>query len=57
VGDTVRVRVPKPQADVTAKDDVEDKNLSGDYLVTAIRHTLATAYSCKMELSKNCMGV
>jgi hypothetical protein len=57
IGDVVRIRVPKPQSDVTAIQDRDDKNLSGEYLVTSIKHTLGTAYSCKMELSRNGMGV
>lgn len=57
VGDIVELDVPKPQADVTQLDDTTDKNLSGDYMITAIKHTLSTLYSCRYELSRNCMGV
>jgi len=57
VGDVVRIKIPKPQSDATSLQDRDDKNLSGEYLVTSIRHTLATSYSCKMELSRNGMGV
>jgi len=57
VGDVVNISVPKPQSDVTVVQDQNDKNLSGEFLVTSIRHTLGTAYSCKMELSRNGMGV
>ena len=57
VGDIVNLKVPKPQSDGSALQDMDDKNLSGQFMVTSIRHTLATAYSCKMELSRNCMGV
>lgn len=57
VGDVVKISVPKPQSDVTTLQDQEDKNLSGEFLITSIRHTLGTAYSCKMELSRNGMGV
>jgi len=57
VGDIVIIRVPKPQSDVTSLDDQDDKNLAGEYMITTIKHTLATSYSCKYELSRNCMGV
>jgi len=57
VGDVVHIKVPKPQSDVAVLDDMDDKNLSGEYLVTSVKHTIATSYSCKLELSRNCMGV
>ena len=57
VGDIVHLDVFKPQSNVTTLSDKYDKNLSGDYMITSIKHTLASAYSCKMELSRNCMGV
>lgn len=57
VGDIADLRVFKPQSDVTTKEDKLDKNLSGQYLITSIKHTLAGSYSCKYELSRNCMGV
>lgn len=57
VGDVILLDVFKPQSDVTATDDKFDKNLSGEYLITSVKHTLASAYSCKFELSRNCMGV
>jgi hypothetical protein len=57
VGDVVHIKVPKPQSDVAVLTDMDDKNLSGEYLVTSVKHTLGTAYSCKLELSRNCMGV
>jgi hypothetical protein len=57
VGDVVHIKIPKPQSDVAVLDDMDDKNLSGEYLVTSVKHTIATSYSCKLELSRNCMGV
>jgi hypothetical protein len=57
VGDIVKIRVPKPQSDVTSLDDQDDKNMSGEYMITTVKHTLSTSYSCKYELSRNCMGV
>jgi hypothetical protein len=57
VGDIVHIDVFKPQSDVTSAVDKYDKNLSGEYMITSVKHTLATAYSCKYELSRNCMGV
>jgi hypothetical protein len=57
VGDVIRLDVFKPQSNTTALTDKYDKNLSGEYLITSIKHTLGTAYSCKFELSRNCMGV
>lgn len=57
VGDIVELEVPKPHGDVAQMDDIVDKNLSGDYMITAIKHTLSTLYSCRYELSRNCMGV
>ena len=57
VGDVVHIKVPKPQSDVAVLTDMDDKNLSGEYLVTSVKHTIGTAYSCKLELSRNCMGV
>jgi hypothetical protein len=57
VGDIVEIDVPKIQSDVTAQQEKKDKNLSGQYMVTNIKHSFAKAYSCKLELSRNCMGV
>jgi len=57
VGDVIKLDVFKPQSDVTAIEDKFDKNLSGEYLITSIKHSLSSAYSCKFELSRNCMGV
>ena len=57
VGDVVQIDVPKPQGDAHQLESQLDKNLSGDYIITAIKHTLSTVYSCRYELSRNCMGV
>lgn len=57
VGDIVKLEVFKPQSNTTAINDKYDKNLSGEFMITSVKHTLATAYSCKYELSRNCMGV
>jgi hypothetical protein len=57
VGDIIDLGVFKPQSDVTALDDKQDKNLSGQYMITSIKHSLAGSYSCKYELSRNGMGV
>lgn len=57
VGDIVKMKVFKPQSDVTVIDDKDDKNMSGEFLVTGIKHSLNKVYSCKLELSRNCMGV
>jgi hypothetical protein len=57
LGDIVHLDVLKPQSDGSAVDDRYDKNLSGQYMITTIKHTLSTAYSCSYELSRNCMGV
>lgn len=53
VGDIVDLYVPKISADAHTHDgDKSDKNLSGRYMVTSVKHMLSTGYSCKMELSK-----
>jgi hypothetical protein len=57
IGDIVDLRVFKPQSDVTTLDDKTDKNLSGQYMITSIKHSLAGSYSAKYELSRNGMGV
>jgi hypothetical protein len=45
VGDIVKMRVFKPQSDVTAIEDKDDKNMSGDYMITAIKHSINKVYS------------
>lgn len=57
VGDVVSIVVPKPQSNVTTLAEKSDSNLSGEYLVTGVKHVLGTAYTCKLELSRNGMGV
>ena len=57
VGQVVSVYTPKISADQAVQEQKADKNFSGDYLITSIRHTLGSAYSCKLELSRNAMGV
>lgn len=57
IGDVIDLRVFKPQSDVTAIDDKLDKNISGQYMITAVKHSLAGSYSSKYELSRNGMGV
>ena len=57
VGQIVRIFVPKISAEGHLQDDKSDENLSGEFVVTAIKHTLNTVYSCTLELSRNCMGV
>lgn len=57
VGDIINLSVPNLSADAHLKDVGVDKNMSGDYMITAIRHLLGTAYTCRFELTKSFMGV
>jgi phage protein D len=57
VGDIVDISVPKIQSDAHLQFDKQDANISGQYMVTSIKHSLAKMYTCKLELSRNCMGV
>jgi hypothetical protein len=57
VGQIINLYTPKISSDQTVHQDKSDKNFSGNYLITSIRHTFDSAYSCKMELSRNAMGV
>lgn len=57
VGNLIQLSVPKMSADSKAHEDKEDKNFSGVYLITAVKHTLGTAYTCKMELSRTHLEV
>jgi hypothetical protein len=57
VGQLMEVFVPKVAADGHLLDEPEDKNLSGDYIITSICHRFGKKYACRMELSRNCMGV
>lgn len=57
VGDIVELIIPKIQSDAHLFDDPNDKNIGGKYMITSIKHNLATSYICKYELSKTYMGV
>ena len=57
MGQVINLYTPKFSADHAVKSDKADKNFSGNYLITSVRHTFGTAYSCKLELSRNAMGV
>jgi len=57
VGDVATIDISRIQSDGHLDASVSDKNLGGDYLITSIRHDFGTAYTCKYELSKTCMGV
>ncbi|MBM3202289.1 hypothetical protein FJZ55_00060 [Candidatus Woesearchaeota archaeon] len=57
VGDIVDIIIPKIQSDSHLFDDPNDKNIGGKYMITSIKHNLATAYVCKYELSKTHMEV
>lgn len=57
VGDVIHLDVLKPQSDGSSLNERYDKNLSGEYMITTVKHSLATTYSCTYELSRNCMGV
>ena len=53
----MRLFVPKIVVDGYIDADRSDPNLSGQFIVTAIRHMLGSSYMCRLELSRNCMGV
>ena len=57
VGDVIRLFVPKLVVDGWIESDKSDSNLSGEFVITAVRHMLGSAYMCRLELSRNCMGV
>jgi hypothetical protein len=57
VGDVVNLSVPKIQSDSPYLQGETDPNMSGQFMITGIRHTLTNTYTVKMELSRNCMGV
>lgn len=57
VGQLMEVFVPKIAADGHLMDEKDDKNLSGDYIITSICHRFGKKYLCRMELSRNCRGV
>ena len=57
VGQLVNLIVPKISADGHLEEDKNDKNIGGIFIITSIKHTLGKAYTCTLELSRNCMGV
>lgn len=57
VGQLMKIFTPKIAADGHLQEEKQDKNISGDYIITSICHIVGKKYSCKIELSKNCMGV
>ena len=57
VGQVIEVFTPKISADGHLLDEPQDKVLSGDYLITSVCHCFGKHYTCKIELSRNCMGV
>ena len=57
VGDTITLDISRIQSDSFFDPAVYDKNFSGEYLITSVKHEFTSAYVCKYELSKTCMGV
>ena len=57
VGQIMEIFIPKISADGHLLDEPNDKVLSGDYMITSICHRFGKHYVCKLELSRNCMGV
>ena len=57
VGNTVTLDISRIQSDSFFDPAVYDKNFSGEYLITTVKHEFTSAYVCKYELSKTCMGV
>lgn len=57
VGQLMEIFVPKISADGHLQEDKDDKNISGEYMITSICHKIGRKYTCKLELSRNCMGV
>lgn len=57
VGDVATIDITRIQSDGFLDPSVSDKNLGGNYMITSVRHDFSTAYTCKYELSKTCMGV
>ena len=57
VGQVIELIVPTISVDGHLSESRMDKNLSGNFLITSIKHTLGNKYICKLELSRNCMGV
>ena len=57
VGQLMEITVPKIAADGHLQDEKDDKNLSGDYMITSICHKIGQKYMCTVELSRNAKGL
>ena len=57
VGQLMQITVPKIAADGHLQDEKDDKNLSGDYMITSICHKMGQKYMCTVELSRNAKGL
>lgn len=57
VGQLMEISVPKIAADGHLQDEKDDKNLSGDYMITSICHKMGQKYMCTVELSRNAKGL
>jgi len=57
VGQLMEISVPKIAADGHLSEEKDDKNLSGDYMITSIRHEIGDKYMCMVELSRNAKGL
>lgn len=57
VGQIMEIFVPKIAADGHLLDEPQDKVFSGDYIITSACHRFGKHYTCKLELSRNGMGV
>jgi len=57
VGQLIDLFVPKIAADGHLLEEPQDKNLSGEYMITSICHRFGKKYGCRMELSRNCRGI
>ena len=57
VGDILNVRVPKPDAQTNEQNIVFDPLMSGNYLITGLRHKiLDDKYYCHLQLCKDSVG-
>ena len=57
VGQLMEISVPKIAADGHLQEEKDDKNLSGDYMITSICHEMGQKYMCTVELSRNAKGL
>lgn len=57
VGQLMDIFVPKISSDGHLLDEPHDKVISGEYMITSVCHYFGKHYTCKLELSRNCMGV